>query len=64
MGHQLNLVGAQLALRVLRGELTAEEANKELRSSKPFHPGKCEPGLHGICVKHGQSLSDCQEDDE
>lgn len=60
MGDKLNLVGSQLVLKVVTGEITSEEACRQLNSDK--QPPPCVRGPYGVCVTHGQLLSDCEED--
>lgn len=60
MGNKLNLVGSQLLLQVMAGKLTSEEACRRLNFNK--ESPLCVRGAHGLCVTHGQLLSDCEED--
>lgn len=60
MGFQLNLKGAQLALSVIKGSLTPEEARRQLRSVRSAR--ECVAGTYGICQEHGQTLDDCNRE--
>lgn len=65
MGVKLNRQGSRLILRMLKGDVSLYEVRRALlQKSKPFTPGPCVPGPNRMCVKHGQSLSDCQKDDD
>jgi hypothetical protein len=50
---------AELLLEVLRGEKTVAEAQKASRLHTTARPRPCRPGPQGLCVTHGQPLSEC-----
>jgi len=52
----LNYKAASLLLAVLRGEITAQQANAALAPDKPK---ACVVGRFGVCLTHGQTKEEC-----
>jgi hypothetical protein len=57
---KLNLKGAALLIAVVKGEITAAEAQKQL----PIKKKPCCVGRNGLCSTHGQLFVDCQNNSE
>lgn len=62
MSPRLNELAAKLLLRVVKGEMTAEAAKAQLDRAYRRTPcvTTCAPGKHGVCLTHGQSITECK----
>lgn len=57
-----NKLGASLLLAVVRGEITAAAAKAAMSSKDNKHVrlSSCKVGAHGVCVAHGQPITECE----
>lgn len=58
MSNTLNAKASGLLLAMLRGEITARQAQDSIGSSKPK---ACVVGRNGVCLTHGNVATECKE---
>lgn len=56
----LNELGSSLFLKVLRKEMSPQMACSTLKAFKNPSKNECKMGPYGICLSHGQMMSECK----
>ena len=67
MDHMFpDATAARIILRMLHKEITADDAVRQVvalnKKRARSRQNGCSPGANGVCLTHGQVLTDCQKD--